>query len=258
VSDDVADRLGVTGTSRIVLWGFTSRTAIDEALSAAELSTATDIRVSRSWDTPNPDSTLGMARTKAALGEFEYRVTSSGAVVLDNEWSDANISRDGPIGRLNLRSGCHVTVRRALQNAIDELIGAGLEDTLNYVDANRAGGCFVPRFNRRTPSSAIGFLSRHTWGMAVDTNTVGSCQGCDPPDMDCRTVQIFRRHGFAWGGNFLRPDGMHYEWVGEARDQISYPSRFCPNVIDVQALGSEPGERQRSTMFAADGLLAEG
>jgi hypothetical protein len=22
---------------------------------------------------------------------------------------------------------------------------------------------------------------------------------------------------------------MHFEWVGEPRDQIAYPSRFCPN-----------------------------
>ena len=47
--------------------------------------------------------------------------------------------------------------------------------------------------------------------------------------MNCATVRIFRKHGFAWGGNFLTPDGMHFEWVGEPRDQFSYPSRFCPN-----------------------------
>ena len=47
--------------------------------------------------------------------------------------------------------------------------------------------------------------------------------------MNCATVRIFRKHGFAWGGNFLVPDGMHFEWVGDPRDQFSYPSRFCPN-----------------------------
>ena len=146
---------------------------------------------------------------------------------------------------------------------MDEVVAAGLAGTINYADANTAGGCFGPRFNRLTPDSSVGFLSRHSWGQAIDTNTQGSCQGCAPPDMNCATVRIFRKHGFAWGGNFLTPDGMHFEWVGEPRDQFSYPSRFCPNAgvatprrVDATATpcgptlfedaGSRPGDRADS------------
>ena len=49
--------------------------------------------------------------------------------------------------------------------------------------------------------------------------------------LDCEVVRIFRRHGFAWGGTFTRPDGMHFEWVGEPRDQLDYPSLYCPNIV---------------------------
>ena len=77
--------------------------------------------------------------------------------------------------------------------------------------------------------------------------------------MDCRVVRIFRKHNFAWGGNFLVPDGMHFEWVGEPRHTINYPSRFCPNVPG-EALDVGPGTQQdtqlgtqRDTMFAEDG-----
>lgn len=250
MSPDAADRLGVQQLSRAVMWGFPSRASIDAAMSANGL-VSTSIRIRRSWDAPDPDDTLGMARTKAELGEFAYRVNGNGSVSVDAGWKDTYITT-GAIGGLRLQTGCHSKVRVSLQAAMNELTAAGLAGTINYYDANRAGGCYLARFNRLTPDSALGFLSRHSWGMAIDTNTIGSCQGCAPPDMDCRTVQIFRRHGFAWGGNFLTPDGMHFEWVGERRDLLPYPSRFCPNV---GALTLDTGEAGRSTLYADDGLI---
>jgi hypothetical protein len=254
MSPAAADRIGLTGPSRIVIWGFNSRSAINAQLAAQGL-ISTSIRVRRSWDALDPDLTLGMAETKATLGEFSYRVNGDGSVTQDPAWRAANIT-SGAIYQLKLYTGCHKTVRPALQAAMTEVIAAGLENTINYVHANSAGGCYYPRFNRLTPDSRLGSLSRHSWGQAIDTNTVGSCQGCAPPDMNCATVRIFRKHGFAWGGNFLRPDGMHFEWVGERRDNLPYPSRFCPNPGS-SALDGEPlpgGETARATFFAQDGL----
>jgi len=71
--------------------------------------------------------------------------------------------------------------------------------------------------------------------------------------MDCRAVQIFRKHGFAWGGNFLVPDGMHFEWVGERRDSLSYPSRFCRNTAPAP-LALDAVEAGQSLLYADDGL----
>jgi hypothetical protein len=61
-------------------------------------------------------------------------------------------------------------------------------------------------------------------------NTVENVEGT-PPTMNCDVVRIFRKWGFAWGGNFLQGDGMHFEWVGQRRDQFAYPSRYCPNIV---------------------------
>lgn len=256
VSLAAGDRLGVARESRVVLWGFESRAAVHAELVRQNL-ISTSVRIRRSWDPPDPDDTLGMTQTKVALGEFAYRVNSSGSVSLDSTWKNANIT-SGSIGRLLLQTGCHREVRVALADAMNEVISSGLENTINYYDANRAGGCFLARFNRLTPNSSVGFLSRHSWGMAVDTNTVGSCQGCAPPDFatktgGCDVIRIFRKHGFAWGGNFLTPDGMHFEWVGQRRDIGLYPSRFCPNTTAATsaALGAET---ERSSLFANDGL----
>ncbi len=257
LSIEAGERLGITRNSRIVLWGFDSRSALDAELVRQNL-IGTAIRVRRSWDPPDPDETIGMAETKAALGEFAYRVNSTGSVTLDSGWTSANITY-GSVGQLRLGSGCHRVVRESLRSAIDEITAAGLENTINYFDANRAGGCWLARFNRLTPNSSVGFLSRHSWGMAVDTNTIGSCQGCAPPDFatrpgGCETVRIFRKHGFAWGGNFLTPDGMHFEWVGQRRDIGLYPSRFCPNTNAGQ-LARLGAETARDTLFASDGLI---
>ena len=251
-----ADRLGIQRLSRVVMWGFDSRAAIDRAMADQGL-VSTKIRLRRSWDPADPDSTIGMAATKSELGEFAYRVNANGSVSQSADWVASSL----PGGRVVLNPAipiaarCHNEVEPAIRAALDEVARTNPGNTISVSQANTAGGCHVARFNRLTPDSSVGFLSRHSWGMALDTNTISSCQGCAPPDIDCTTVRIFRKHGFAWGGNFLTPDGMHFEWVGEPRHTLEYPSRFCPNVGPFEsALGVE--QTERATLFADDGLYS--
>jgi hypothetical protein len=254
MSPQAGERLGIVQLSRAVIWNFRSRAAIDGALAANGL-VSTSVRIRRSWDPADPDDTIGMAQTKATLGEFAYRVNSDGSVSQDAAWVNTHLpaGRELLNGAIPIRARCHNSVKPAIQAALAEVAAAGLAATINVTDANTAGGCHLARFNRLTPDSALGFLSRHSWAMAIDTNTTGSCQGCAPPDLDCRTVQIFRKHGFAWGGNFLTPDGMHFEWVGERRDLLAYPSRFCPNVA-TGALALDNAEAGAERLYADDGL----
>lgn len=261
ISPAAAARVGLNRKSSVIMWNFADRPTIDQALADNGL-VSLSIRIRRGWDAADPDSTLGMGRSKALLGEFAYRVNGDGSVSIDTAWTSENL----PSGRRLLNNSvqiiarCHNDIEPALRAALAEVAANGLTNTINVFDANRAGGCYNPRFNRLAANSSIGFLSRHTWAMAIDTNTIGSCQGCAPPDIDCRTVRIFRKHGFAWGGNFLTPDGMHFEFVGERRDQLPYPSRFCQNVVSDNSL-IDPNEplplemTERATLFADSGLV---
>jgi hypothetical protein len=258
MSPEAADRLGIADLSRALLWNPSSRAAMDAALANNGL-VSTSIRIRRSWDPPDPDDTIGMAQTKVLLGEFTYRVNANGSVSQNDAWVAASL----PGGRVLLNDSipisarCHNVIEPALRSALAEVAAAGLGGTIDVGDANTAGGCHLARFNRLTPDSSLGFLSRHSWGMALDTNTQGSCQGCAPPNFatrpgGCTTVQIFRKYGFAWGGNFLTPDGMHFEYVGQRRDLLAYPSRFCPNTAALALTEQEAGI---DTFFASEGMI---
>jgi hypothetical protein len=267
ITPEAAQRIALDRKSRVVMWGFASRAEVDEAL-ADEGLVSTRIRIRRSWDPFDPDSTLGMARSKELLGEFGYRVESSGAVTQEAAWQAANLPSGRRLlnGTIPIIARCHLVVEPALRAALAEAAAAGVGGVFDIGDANTAGGCHNPRFNRMAQSSTIGFLSRHSWAMAIDTNTIGSCQGCAPPDFatdpgGCTAVRIFRKHGFAWGGNFLTADGMHFEYVGQRRDTYPYPSRYCPNIVDNSLFDPDaelPVEMtQRATIFADAGLVAE-
>ena len=258
MSPQAADRLGISDLSRALLWNPSSQAAMDAALAGNGL-VSTSIRIRRSWDPPDPDDTIGMAQTKVLLGEFTYRVNANGSVSQNDEWVGASLPGGRALlnGSIPISARCHNVIEPALRAALAEVAAAGLGGTIDVGDANSYGGCHLARFNRLTPDSSLGFLSRHSWGMALDTNTQGSCQGCAPPNFatrpgGCTTVQIFRKYGFAWGGNFLTPDGMHFEYVGQRRDLLAYPSRFCANT---GALALTQREAGIDTFFASDGMV---
>jgi hypothetical protein len=220
--------LGYDRPSRVIMWGFPDRRALDAALAAQGL-VRPDVRILHSWDPPNPDSTLSTSQTKVRLGEFAY-AGAGNSITPEAAWRAANIGRySWPTGLGTVNTWCHRVVDPAARAALAEVARRGLGGAIDLANTNRYGGCYGPREVRPAGGTTGGSLSRHSWGQAIDMNTVSNCMGC-VPRMHCTVVQIFRKYGFAWGGNFLTPDGMHFEWVGERRDMLSYPSRYCPNV----------------------------
>ena len=251
ISTGQADLLGATTPTRVLIYGISNRQSIEDAMVKRGLTTDRNVRVSRSWDLRSPDSTLSLVRTKQLLGEFDFSVSTTDSVSVDPAWSAANLpAQRVTFASIAVKARCNNSISADLQAALTEIAANGLGGQIDLANTNTYGGCYNPRFNR--VAGNLGNLSRHTWAQAIDMNTVTNCLGCTPT-WDCRLVRIFRAHNFAWGGNFLSRDGMHFEWVGEARHTLQYPSRYCPNV-PAGPTESQPREQSiRPEFFGNDG-----
>lgn len=71
------------------------------------------------------------------------------------------------------------------------------------------GGCYELRQSR-----SGGRMSVHSWGMAIDY-LPGLGRFGEPALTPYPIVQIFRDKGFQWGGDWSKPDGMHFSGVIE-------------------------------------------
>jgi hypothetical protein len=134
------------------------------------------------------------------LGAFSYRYFADGTIEPDARWVRDNIrTEEVPImGRVT----CHRLMLPQLRGALQEVQDAGLAGTLKTYD-----GCYVPRFIERNPERSI---SLHTWGIAIDMDAATNYRGVEGT-MHPRVVEIFKRWGFAWGGDWRYTDPMHFE-----------------------------------------------
>jgi hypothetical protein len=95
---------------------------------------------------------------------------------------------------------CHRYFWSPFVNALIEICDAG-----NAPLIEEYGGIFCIRKMRGGLEYSI-----HSWGLAVDLNVSTNQLGV-APQMDMRIVQAFVNNGLEWGGNWHRPDGMHFQ-----------------------------------------------
>lgn len=156
----------------------------------------------------DPDSVLPVAMVKERFGEFAIRPDSGDTVTVDAEWFDKWIvTVDFPIVG---QTRCHRMVVPYIRAALSEIEGSGLAGAFDVGDFQVAGGCYNARFNRGADPGYS--LSRHSWGIAIDFNPTDNPYGAEP-NMAPAIVDVFRKWGFAWGGGWSVPDGMHFEWA---------------------------------------------
>ncbi len=148
----------------------------------------------------NPVAFLTGSKAAKAFGAFSYTYFPDGTIAPDADWVRNNIvTTTMPIfGRVT----CHRLMVPQLRGALQDVVDAGLAGSLHTYD-----GCYVPRFIERNPMHAI---SLHTWGIAIDMDAATNYRGIKGT-MDPAVVQIFKKWGFRWGGDWSYSDPMHFE-----------------------------------------------
>lgn len=165
------------------------------------------LRVRAPGETPvfrHGDAVLPPVRLKEIFGEFAAAPRPDGTLALDPAWIRANVTtaRVPILGQIR----CHRLVIPLIRGALEELARRGLG---HLVDPSDYGGCFFPRFIGRDAGTGI---SHHSWGVAIDINVSQGLPGRQP-SLDPRVVTAFEDWGFKWGGDFLVPDGTHFEFI---------------------------------------------
>jgi hypothetical protein len=151
---------------------------------------------------PTEGPILSFAEIKEIFGEFVFKPRNKGLfVAVDRAWMDANIveTRIPLLGLLK----CNKRLLPQVVGAMRELQSRGLAGLVRTGD-----GCFSPRMQVGNSYA----LSRHAYGIAVDINAGTNPYG-EKPNQDPRLIETMERWGFTWGGRWLVPDGMHFEFV---------------------------------------------
>jgi hypothetical protein len=165
------------------------------------------MRVRTLGETPHfrhGDAVLPLVRIKETFGEFAAAPAHKGNLIVDKAWTRANITTQKVpvLGSVQ----CHRRILPQLTEAMRDISRAGLASLVHRGDY---GGCFFPRYLSQDELAGV---SHHSWGIAFDINVRENPFG-QPARMDPRIVAIMERRGFTWGGRWLVPDGMHFEFL---------------------------------------------
>lgn len=199
--------LGIPEDNALLLnTGTTSPDAVRKAIQkfAPELSiTALDIVAETGIDPNTYQNAIPVGPFSEAVGVYRYTPIGNGQVRPDSGWVQGHIvTEQVPIlGSVT----CNKYMLPQLKAALAEVQRTGLADKVYQFD-----GCFVPRFIAGTNT-----LSNHAFGMAIDLNAAQNQRGT-VGQMDPGVVAIFKKWGFAWGGDWQYTDPMHFE-VAELR-----------------------------------------
>jgi hypothetical protein len=139
---------------------------------------------------------------KQRFGEFAATPQADPAyLTIDPAWVERNIvTTDVPLlGTVT----CHRKLVPMVRGALYEIAASGLASEIEVYS-----GCWASRTIARSPTAPPSY---HAYGAAIDINAPQNPYGAKPT-MNREIVRIFESWGFNWGGDFLIPDGHHFEF----------------------------------------------
>jgi hypothetical protein len=211
VNQKRAEQLGLPrGNAMIVSTGSLTPSKIIKQLRRAAGPGTTLQTLALEFNTQVQTAVLTGASVNQAVGTFSYTPHPDGTVTPDPRWVHAYIRTEQVpiIGSVTCNKGMLPQLRAALS----EVVQRGLADRIH---PSQYGGCYYPRYIAHDPAKG---LSLHTWGIAIDLNVPENQRGT-VGRMDRQVVQIFKRWGFAWGGDWHYTDPMHFELAKVVRAQ---------------------------------------
>ena len=150
-----------------------------------------------------------------SLLTFDEAVQKFGPIV-DGKWEREGefcsvLDIPPEIGKLwnNSATGMPVThiymnheMQAPLLGALQNLLYRGLLDQLYSYD-----GCYQIRKRR-----GLSTPSWHSYALAIDLNAGDNPLG-GPSSLSPEFIKAFKDVGFIWGGDWSRPDPMHFQWA---------------------------------------------
>jgi hypothetical protein len=151
-------------------------------------------------DTSVQQTAVLVGSVGSAVGTFNYGVLGGGRIAPDPAWVNNHITRESVplLGEVT----CNKLIFPQLRAALAQIVRSGLSDAIHRSEYR---GCYSPRFIAGTTK-----LSNHSFGLALDLNVPGNQRGT-VGEMDRGVVAIFKKWGFAWGGDWSYTDPMHFE-----------------------------------------------
>ncbi len=201
INEKWAAELGMRmGNALVVATDNTSPQSVRPAISRLAGEAASVQILTVDLDTSVQQTAFLVGSVADTVGTFNYTVLAAGRIAPDPAWVKSHIGTESVplLGTVT----CNTKLFPQLRAALEEVVASGLSSAIH---PREYAGCYNPRFIAGTTK-----LSNHSFGLALDLNVPGNQRGT-VGEMDRTVVAIFKKWGFAWGGDWGYTDPMHFE-----------------------------------------------